>query len=54
MEPTLDDVMDWYSLARGDGETLAEWQAKYPIYADDIAEFEAFLKISERIPDNNG
>ena len=42
--PTLDDVMDWYSLARESGESLADWQSKYPYYADDLAEFELFLQ----------
>lgn len=52
MEPTLDDIMDWYSMARENGETLTEWQAKYPYYSDDLAEFDAFLNISERMPEN--
>lgn len=48
---TLDDVMDWYSLARERGEPLERWQEAYPYYADDLAEFEALLRIDERMPD---
>ena len=44
--PTLDDVMDWYSLGREKGESLEEWQKKYPYYAEDLAQFEAFLQVA--------
>ncbi len=40
---TLDDVMDWYGLAREEGETLGVWQKRYPQFADDLARFDAFL-----------
>ena len=40
---TLDDVMDWYGLAREEGETLRIWQRRYPQFAKDLAEFETFL-----------
>lgn len=50
-DPALDDVMDGWSLAREKGEKLADWQKRYPAYAQDLAEFEAFLAISERLPE---
>ena len=43
-QPTLDDVMDWYSLDREKGEFQEEWQKKYPQHAKDLAFFEAFLQ----------
>ena len=60
--PTLDDVMDWYSMEREESVNLADWQRRYPQYASDLAEFEEFLRKSEttdpvplsglHIPDN--
>lgn len=44
--PTLDDVMDWYSMAREKGEPLEKWQGEYPYYAEDLAEFDAFLHLT--------
>ena len=48
---SLDDVMDWYSLAREKGAKLADWQRQYPDHADALAEYEAFLTIGEQMPD---
>lgn len=44
---TLDDVMDWYGLAREEGETLQIWQRRYPQFAADLAEFEMFLQAAD-------
>lgn len=48
---SLDDILDGYSLARESGAALQEWQGRYPDFADDLAEFEAFLSIGEKMPD---
>lgn len=50
--PSLDDVLDWYSIERQEGvRFLSEYQEKYPQYAAELAEFEALRLIDERIPD---
>lgn len=50
-DPALDDVMDGWGMAREKGEKLTDWQRRYPAYAQNLAEFEAFLAIDERLPD---
>lgn len=46
-DPALDDVLDWYAVERQEGISfLTEWQERYPVYAEDLAQFEAFLKLS--------
>lgn len=47
--PSIDDVMDWYSMARERGEKLTDWQKRYPAYAEVLAEFEAFLRKTDDV-----
>ena len=49
MNPPLHEVLDWYSHARERGETLADWQQKYPEYADSLDGFEVFVSTSEKL-----